>query len=532
MAYTRKILFENPQFEMVRCDWNQGDRSEMHGHGFSQCFALVENGIFENVTLTEGHRKTELVETGQVLWTPLGSQHEIRCVSDQGRTLHVYSPKVSESPQKKFRAPEIAPLRDLLVLNSAPAGIEKLMESLVQIESQSISTNGPYFMNQLFSGVFPETVLAEQLIARKKTTLATFEASPVFTMMEAEVIQNLGNLIGWKLTDGVSVPGGSAANFMALHCARERKFPKAKTEGLSGQKPEIFISDQAHYSFQKAALVLGFGSDQVVQVKSDSHGRMISGDLDLKINQVQERGETPLIVCATSGTTVFGSFDPLSEIAEVCEKHNIWLHVDGAWGGPVLFSKTARALVAGIQKADSVTFDAHKLLGAGLTCSFFLTKNPTILRSANDVSGAEYLFHDEVNIDSGKLSWQCGRRADVVSFWSIWKSKGSQGLGEFVDRMLELRTKTVVRIAQHPRLRLLHDPEYLNICVQVLPPKGGGDAKTWSKKVREKMRDQDLAMVNYSTDKDGTTFLRMILANPELDIGHIEQILNWSLEVC
>ena len=280
-------------------------------------------------------------------------------------------------------------------------------------------------------------------------------------------------------------------------------------------------------------MVLGFGTQALVTVACDSNGRMLVSDLSEKIKNCVNSNQTPLMVCATAGTTVHGAFDPIEEMVDLCKQNKIWLHVDGAWGGPVIFSKEHRHLVKGLEKADSFTFDAHKLLGANLTCSFFMTNDSKILLQANDVSGADYLFHDGAEvIDRGRLSWQCGRQAEALSFWSIWKSVGSDGLGMFVDRLMNVRTESTAWIKDQSRLQLLADPEYLNLCVQIIPPAGSNlDSTTWSLSVRNQLREKNLAMVNYSTSKNGTHFLRLILAHPKIDFATVKQILTWALEI-
>ncbi len=214
----------------------------------------------------------------------------------------------------------------------------------------------------------------------------------------------------------------------------------------------------------------------------------------------------------------------------MAQTHGLWLHVDAAWGGPALFSKKLRRLVHGIELADSVTFDAHKLLGASLTSSFFLTQHENILLEANDVSGGEYLFHADLpGLDRGRLSWQCGRGADAASFWTIWKSLGNDGFGEFVDRLVQIRQDTLEWMQGEKRLLLIADPEFLNICVRVLPPNATPDPN-WSKRVREQLKNQNKAMVNFSTNTEGS-FLRLILAHPYLTSKHVQQILLWALAV-
>lgn len=538
-AYVRTSLFLCDAFEIVSCEWPKFSQSSMHHHGWSQCHVLVQEGTFENVNYFSFKTETTIHETGQVISTPVNANHILKCVSEKGRTLHVYTPPMSDLLTKtQLRTPASDELKKQLSLHlsNESLGWSQLTHELNLIQAASISTHSPYFMNQLFSGVSSETLLADQVLAQTKSTMAIYEASPVFTLIEKEVVQSLGELVGWPASqvEGLTVPGGSSANFMALHCARQRKFPNCKEEGLpAGIKVQIFVSEEAHYSLKKACAVLGFGTGSLISIKADAQGRMSVTDLEAKIEDCVSQKAVPLMVCATAGTTVLGAFDPITEIADLCKKHGTWLHVDGAWGGPVIFSKTHKKLVHGIENADSLTFDAHKLLGAQLTCSFFVTNDPHILLAANDVSGADYLFHDNNDvIDRGRMSWQCGRQAEVLSFWTIWKSAGTANLGLFVDRLMSVQSESAAWIQTQNRLKLLWQPEFLNICVQVLPPTGStADAKTWATHVRNELKQKNLAMVNYSVSPDGLTFLRLILAHPQVTSNTVKEILTWALEV-
>jgi glutamate/tyrosine decarboxylase-like PLP-dependent enzyme/quercetin dioxygenase-like cupin family protein len=530
--HERKVLFQTDSFEVVSIQWTNKTATELHNHGWGQCHVLIEEGVFENHLDLGIKKESRILEPGQVVSTPAGAKHEMVCKSQTGKTLHVYTPKVSELKESgKFSVAQIANLKSELAL-SEPTDSLALARLLAVFQSQSITTHSPYFMNQLFSGVLPQMLMAEEFITQTKTTLATFEASSIFSTMEAEVVESLGQQIGWAegSRSGVSVPGGSAANFMAVHCARQKLLPLTKAKGLSGQALKVFVSAEAHYSFKKALAVLGIGIDNLVQIPVDQKGCMNAEALKDSIQQYQKAGDLPLMVAATAGTTVLGAFDELTSLAAVCKEHDIWFHVDGAWGGPALFSKKLRPLLRGIELADSMTFDAHKLFGATLTSSFFLTKHSDILLKANDVAGGDYLFHSEdENLDRGQLSWQCGRKADAASFWTIWKSVGTGGLGSFVDRLLSVRDETVHFIKSEPRLELVGLPDYLNVCVRVLPHSGQQNSN-WSKTVREKLKDADLAMVNYASDKSGS-FLRLILAHPYLNFSHVHQILLWALDV-
>jgi glutamate/tyrosine decarboxylase-like PLP-dependent enzyme len=457
----------------------------------------------------------------------------MKCLSKRGKTLHVYTPKIKLEPVPAlFKNETMIPLREALTLRE-PIELEALKKLMSLIREHSVSTQSPYFMNQLFSGIQPQMLIAEEIIAQTKTTLATFEASPALSSIESTVIESLCELVGWMpgQRDGVSVPGGSAANFMALHCARQKYNPEIRKSGMNGEKFKVFVSKEAHYSFKKATVALGFGSDSLVLVPVDRHGKMDANALESLVLEHTQSGSIPLLVCATAGTTVLGAFDPIDALLVVCKKYKLWLHVDGAWGGPALFSEKLRPLMKGVEYADSVTFDAHKLFGASLTCSFLITQHSGLLLEANDVSGGDYLFHsDDQTLDRGKMSWQCGRRADALSFWSIWKSVGTAGLGRLVDRLIEVRKKVTKWIETEPRFELVGTPEYLNLCLRVRPPIAKGPDAHWAKRIREDLKDRNLAMVNYSADDQGD-FLRLILAHPSLQFEHVKQILEWALEV-
>lgn len=452
----------------------------------------------------------------------------------------------------RFSTPPPGELKKEMDFELQAEGLDtKAYHSLIQrLRELRVDTQSPFFMNQLFSGVRGEVLEIENLIAESRTTMATYEASGPFTLIEMETVQALASRIGWKDSfDGVVVPGGSAANAMAIHLARQIADGNFKR---LGNRPhwKIFSTREAHYSLEKAVLALGLGFDSLVIVETDSSGRMKPESLLRAINDVKSEGHEPLMINATMGTTVLGAFDPIDEIIEASQGTPV--HVDGAWGGPAIFSSRLKDKVRGLDKASSFTFDAHKLFGADLTCSLLLTRHPGLLLAANDVHGGEYLFHessgDETEkdlgrrYDRGRLSWQCGRRPEVVSLWGLWKKHGTRGLGDIVEQKLQIRDEVVSWIKIQPGLRLLHDPEYLNICVQVRKPalqnyempKGTStfeDDLQWSRHVRQVLKQENKALVNFSTRGDGLTFLRLILAHHQLRTDHVIQILKWAQEI-
>ncbi len=511
-------------------EWKKGQSTGLTPIFVNRTYFKVLNGSFEE-ELDLGFKIERRTWTAPESFTvPAGARHQLKCVSEMG-TIWQSAPNHKMPTPAQFAS--AAPFSDSNFLHLGQAhSIDQVEDHLQQIHQDSVTVASPYFMNQLFTGVSAQMLLAEEIIARTRTTLATQEASPLLTEIELRIVESLCEKLGWPTgkRDGLGVPGGSAANLMALHCARHRRFPEIKQEGFSGQKLKVFISEEAHYSFQKAAITLGLGMNQLVFVQVNSDGKMNAQDLEQKIKHCIQEGSTPLMIGATAGTTVLGAFDAIDPLADLAAEYNLWLHVDGAWGGPAVFSSKTKHLLKGVERADSFTFDAHKLLGAGLTCSFFLTKHPKILLDANDVSGGDYLFHDaDPSLDRGKSSLQCGRRADAVNFWALWRNLGDHGIGDFIDRLISIRQQSLEWVKRQPRLELIAEPEFLNLCVRVLPPSPEMNIKGWSKVVRNQLKEKNLAFVNYSANDQGT-FLRLILAHPFLEFRHIQDILLWALQ--
>ncbi len=534
--YDRKVLYSCPAFEVVQCEWKKNSSSPMHNHGSSDCYVLVEEGLFEESVRSGLEISTSFRKSGQVIHTPPFSSHDLICKSDYARTVHVYVPPLSKDQLgNRFSSPDQSEKLNFFEPLSRPGISRDAFSSLLdEVRNQSVSVHSEYFMNQLFSGLLPESIAVSRIVASTKATLATREASPVFSLAENEVVFALSQALGWdpRKSNGLAVPGGSAANFMGLHCARQRVLPSARDEGNQGHRFRVFVSEESHYSWKKGCLALGFGLNAAIPIRADARGRLIPEQLQVELTKSRLRGEVPLLVGATAGTTVTGAFDPIREMHSVCRDQDVWLHVDAAWGGPAIFSNSAKHLMNGVELADSLSFDAHKLLGASLTSSIFITQHKHILLEANDVA-ATYLFHDNEDFgDRGRLSWQCGRPADAFAFWSIWKRYGSDGFGRFIDRQMDLQKSFVQLLKESgPRIKLLHEPEFLNVCVQVLPPEDQQDVASWSRHVRQSLLESNQAMINFSVNPQGVSFLRFILAHPHLEIVQLRKIVQWALEV-
>jgi sulfinoalanine decarboxylase len=338
----------------------------------------------------------------------------------------------------------------------------KVLLQDVLVSTPKTATN--LFFNQLFGGRQSKAVLGDLLAVMLNNSMYTYKVAGPQVGIEQEIIRQSCDLIGYgSKSNGTFPTGGSMSNYMALVMGRDAKDPLCRLNGMS--KPLIiYTSEECHYSNAKNASFAGIGKNNIRYIKADSKGRMIPEKLEEQIIEDLENGLTPAYVNATAGTTVLGAFDPLNEIADITEKYNIWLHVDGAYCGSVIFSERYKHLVEGVERSNSFSYNAHKMLGTPLTCSILLVNDKKHLHDSfsND---ADYLYQtDGDDFNLGKTSFQCGRRNDALKFWTLWKSVGTIGLKKIVDQQFDLANIALEYIRNNPEYTLYSFDDSISVC--------------------------------------------------------------------
>ncbi|XP_058447486.1 cysteine sulfinic acid decarboxylase [Malaya genurostris] len=430
-----------------------------------------------------------------------------------------------------------------LELKDEPDSDEKLLELAKATIKHSVKTGHPYFMNQLFSSVDPYGFAGQVLTDALNPSVYTFEVSPVFVLMEEIVLKEMRSIVGFPngFGDGIFCPGGSMANGYAISCARYKFMPDIKTKGLQSlPRLAIFTSEDAHYSVKKLASFMGIGSDNVYPIRTNSIGKMRVDCLEAEILRAISEGALPFMVSATAGTTVIGAFDPLEQIADLCQKYKLWLHVDAAWGGGALMSKKYRGLLKGIERSDSVTWNPHKLLAAPQQCSTFLTRHEGILSDCHSTN-ATYLFQKDkfydTRYDTGDKHIQCGRRADVLKFWFMWRAKGTTGLEQHIDKVFENAEYFTNSIKSREGFEMVvENPECTNICFWYIPPSLRDISRSSAEfseklhkvapKVKERMMREGSMMITYQPIHDKPNFFRLVLQNSSLDKSDMNYIID------
>jgi glutamate/tyrosine decarboxylase-like PLP-dependent enzyme len=390
----------------------------------------------------------------------------------------------------------------------------------------SVKTGNKQFLNQLYSGFNFPAFIGEVFSILANTSMYTYEVAPVATVIESEMISLMNSYTGYKDGDGIFLSGGSNANLVAMFSARNRVLPESRFEGYDrNQKLVAFVNEQAHYSFETAANILGIGAKNIIKVKADKNGMLIPSELEKEIISSLSRNEKPFFVAATCATTLLGAYDPIDEMAEICKKYNIWLHSDGSFGGSLILSDKYRHLMKGIEKTDSFAWNPHKLMNIPLICSVLLVKKRgTLQHNITDIN-TDYIFHEIDAIeDLGKKSIQCGRKVDAVKLWFAWKYFGLDGYQNRIDNLIDMARYAEQKVRNHPKLELLASPQSFSVCFRYKPDYDT-DLNQFNLELRESLRKSGKSIVNYGYI-DKTLAIRLVTANAELNQSDIDLFFN------
>ncbi len=392
-----------------------------------------------------------------------------------------------------------------------------VVEKLRRILRATPSSSSPRFLNQLFGGRDPVATLAEMLVPLADTSMYTYKVGGAQILVEREVLSRLLAAVPYPEGEGMFCPGGSLANMTAMLVARNEAKKGVRDRGLQGERLSAYTSADAHYSIRKAAGILGLGRDSVREVSTDARGRMRLSELAGMIDEDRRSGWYPFFISATAGTTVLGAIDPLEGISEIAQAEGVWLHVDGALGASILLSESHRHLMAGVADADSLAWNAHKMMSVPLACSVLLLRQKGALARSLGES-ADYLFQaDEEELNPGTRSLQCGRRSDSLKLWAAWQLHGDCGLDARITHLLDLARFAARTIADDPELELVCQPHTVNVCFRV--------CGVSSAELCDYMDQKCILKIGHGTVGEQAA-IRLVCVNADLDEDRIVSILG------
>ncbi len=408
----------------------------------------------------------------------------------------------------------LAELREVVRIDGEPAEPIELAKLVARYSNHF---HHPAYMGHQVCPPLYDSATADLLISFLNNSTAVFEMSPIATAIEKEVIRWLADVAGYPQTaEGTAVSGGSAANLTGLMAARARWNADAAS---AGKRPLVVASADAHYSIARAASILGIPAADVIKVATDDAHRMDVDALEEALSAIEARADVGVLaIVATSGTTATGAFDRLDEIALLRDRYRTWLHVDAAHGASVLLSPALAHLVRGLERADSFSWDPHKMMWMTLSLGTILVRDGIWLRRAFEAE-APYLFSGSSE-NLGEMTIQCSKRADAIKLWLILRSRGTTPIVESIERVTALTRFLYDRVAASEDFEPVHEPELNILCFR----RRGLDDEQHAE-LRERLIRSGRAWIT-STVLRGERVLRVTMMNPRTTEAHVDAMLE------
>ncbi|MDX2038346.1 MAG: pyridoxal-dependent decarboxylase [Isosphaeraceae bacterium] len=365
-------------------------------------------------------------------------------------------------------------------LQGSPPEVGESFDAILSDLDDVILPGIAHWQHPRFFGYFPSNALLSSVLGDLASSGLgviglSWQSSPALTEVEEVAVDWVRQLVGLsEQWSGVIQDTASSSTLVALLCSRERATDSSGSRGglqAESQPLIVYVSEQAHSSVAKAAILAGFGRDNIRSISTDADHALDPSALERAIEVDLAAGRRPCAVVATSGTTACTAFDPIRAIAEIARARGIWCHVDAAMAGSAMILPELRHLWEGIEAADSLVLNAHKWLGVVFDCSLYYIKdpqelirvmstNPSYLRTATDGRATNY------------RDWgiPLGRRFRALKLWSLLRCEGAERLRTRMRRDLENARRLAAMVGQEPAWRVVSTPQLQTICVRHEPP--------------------------------------------------------------
>ncbi len=396
-----------------------------------------------------------------------------------------------------------------------------------EVIERSIHLHNPRYMGHQISAPAPVTALAMMVSALLNNGMAVYEMGAVSSALEKWIIRLFASLLGFgENGDGFLTSGGTLGTLTALLAARQVKtggnaWEKGNPPGLA-----IMIPEESHYSVERAARVMGFGTEGIIKIPVDDHYRIKTGLLGSVLASARKKGKRVIAVTANACSTATGSYDNLNETGRFCRENDLWFHVDGAHGGAAIFSEKYKHLLDGVHLADSVTIDLHKMLmnPALSTALVFRNRNDSY---ATFNQKARYLWNRETDdqwYDYAKRTMECTKLMMSVKFYAMVHSYGLEIFDQNVTTLYDLTRTFAGMIRKRKGFELAVDPMANIVCFRIT-----AKDKTENNRLNSRIRQQLLEEGEFyivQTALKGAVWLRVTLMNPFTTKKHLTELLE------
>ncbi|MCP4024659.1 MAG: aminotransferase class I/II-fold pyridoxal phosphate-dependent enzyme [Desulfobacteraceae bacterium] len=389
----------------------------------------------------------------------------------------------------------------------------------------------PCYLAHQVGTTHPSGALGSLIDGFTNNPMAIYEMGPSAAAVEFFMINLILSKIGWnkmpsrikeRLTfshgSGVLTHGGSLANLTALLAAQNNLDKDIREKGNPGDLT-ILVPESSHYSIAKAAGIMGIGEQNVILLKTDKNGTVLPDRLKDAYQEAKDKNKRIVALVANACSTATGLYDPVDEIADFCNENGIWFHVDGAHGACALFTDKHKYRFKGVQKADSLIIDAHKMLRTPNLCAAILVKDANTLDLVFQQK-ASYLFHEknQPGFDFIQQAIECTKAGLGIKFYFVLAAMGEKGMAAYIERQFDLTTEAHNYIHQQDDFECPCRPQSNILCFRY---NGSDDLQL---AIRDKLIEEGSFYIS-STNLEDKRFLRIVLMSPYTTMEEIKELV-------
>lgn len=396
---------------------------------------------------------------------------------------------------------------------------------------ETIHIHHPKYLGHQVCASLPLAGLGEMLNGTLNNGSAIYEMGPVSTAMERVVIEWLAGAMGFgPEASGVLTSGGSLGNLTALLAARQNKSGYDHwNEGMTaGFHPAIMVSEESHYSVSRACQIMGWGKKGIIRVPAGKDHKLDAARLSETYEKAVQDGLRVMILVGNACSTSTGAYDPLEAMADFCLEKGLWFHVDGAHGGAAAITPKYKHLTRGIERADSVVIDFHKMLGvSALTTAVLFRDGKRSYDTFNQ--NASYLLNNEIRepwFNSAMRTMECTKNMMGVKVYSILRTYGPQLFIDYFTDCYDLGKVMASLIARQKDFELPYQPETNIVCYRYV---GSGGTEEELNRLNSDIRRELIEGGKFyivQTHIDGKVYLRSSLMNPFTSETDLEELLE------
>lgn len=422
-----------------------------------------------------------------------------------------------------------------LAVPDEPLGDDALLAHLDSIVANSLRPGSGGFLAYISGGGTVPGALVDVLASGLNANLGGWVLSPAATEIELQLVRWLADRFGLPASAGGQlVSGGSLANLSGLKLARDRAVEGVRTGGLGGAQLGVYVSEEAHFTIDRAADVLGLGESAVRKIPVDNHLALRIDELERRLTEDAAAGIRPMAIVGTAGTTGTGAIDPLEELAAIAQRIGAWFHVDAAYGGAAALSDRLCPLLRGIEHADSITFDAHKWLYAPLVSALLLVRDaPAQLGSFS--AHAAYVAQDrevtDRGVDFGFEGLQLSRGFTALRVWAGLLAHGRVAYARRIEHDVELTQWLAARVEETRELELACAPSLSICCFRYRPD--GVDDEAYLDRLNDRLMTElqlDGRVFPSNAVVRGRNVIRSCIVTYRAEAPHLDQLLALTCE--